>query len=97
MCIDVADAVSEQFMLLDEAKNLILSGNCDLRQVMKVLQHLRLLLEMAECNFSDDNDDKWMRRYLSLVEQPGECGIAAAQMIDPDRSISQDHFGVDLL
>ncbi len=88
--VDIAYAQCEEGIVKNETENLFLSRNACLRKVLEVSEHYIALVQMAQCDFTNDEG---MSQHCSLIEQGREDVIALTQMIHPDRSVDQDHAG----
>src|SRR6266702_2702473 len=60
-------------------------------QILQCAQHDVALLQVAHSQFAND---QWMREHLPPLKQLLQCDVALAEVIDPNRSIDQDHFAV---
>jgi hypothetical protein len=85
MGVDVADAAAEQFFTIDEPGHLLVRGDDCLRGHAE----RRPLSQIAERKFARN---KPVPENIAAVEQGGEPFIVGSQMIDPNRSVDQDHW-----
>ena len=90
MRIDVANATSEQPMILYEGMNFFIAGDESRGQSTKRLENDVSLPKAAQCQLPNYEG---MGKNLPPVEQLGKGRIVMSKMIDPDRSVDQDHAG----
>lgn len=88
MGIDISDAAAEKRSAIDEVEDLVIRRYGGLGQLSQSAEHNITFAQITESELARD---KAMPEYLSAVEQMGEHTITGPQVVDPDRSIYQDH------
>jgi hypothetical protein len=78
--------------LLDKAHDLVIVRHDDPIKISKPFQYDVAWPQVAERQFADDER---MHQYLLATEQIRQHLVGAAQMIDPHRTVDQDHAGFD--
>src|ERR1700680_1520556 len=89
MGIDIADAAPEQRFAIDEMHHLLVRSDGRLRQFVHGAKDDIGLPQIAEGELAQNIR---MPENLAAVEQPTQRVIAGPQMVDPDRSVDQDHL-----
>lgn len=86
--VDVANAVPEK-ACIDEIQHFLVRRDDRLRQILQGLQDDAARLKMTECKLA--NNERMREDFLRL-KQLRQRGIAASEVIHPNRRISQNHF-----
>jgi hypothetical protein len=92
MCIDIADAKSEQLMVVDEIQHFLVRGDDGLRHEAQVFQNKMTLPQIAEGQFADYEG---MYQDLSGLKQLLKRRVALAQVVAPYRRIDVDQADLD--
>src|SRR5258706_6537309 len=90
MGIDIADTQAEQLLPIDIGKRLSIAGDHCLRQILQGIQDHITLTQAAHRQFA--NNER-VGQHAPTVQQAGKLCAVAAQMIDPYRTVDQDHAG----
>src|SRR5262245_61046870 len=90
MGIDISNTSAKQCMQVDELQHLAIVGDHGLRQFRKGADYQIALTDGTEGQLAGH---KRMHEHLAATEQARKKTIAAAQMIDPDRRVDQNHAG----
>jgi len=89
MNVDPADAHTIQLLRCHELQYLVVSGgNCG-RQSPQQSQDLLTIHHRSACKFAEDEG---MHKNQILLEQKGKGIVTLAEMIDPNRSVDENHF-----
>jgi len=86
--VDPPEPLSVESLRVDEAENLGMLCNQDLRQGLEERQSLRAFRESSASEFSDHEG---MYESFSVQEKPAESGVPVTEVVDPDRRVDQDH------
>jgi hypothetical protein len=79
-------------MSVDELQNFLVGRGIRLRQILQTSDHKITPPKITEGKLTGY---KGMPQNLSGIEQSDERVVLGAQMVDPDRSIDQDHADFD--
>ena len=86
--VDIADAAAHELLLLDKEQHFIFGGGGQSREGLQQTQHFRAVAEIAASHFADY---EIVGADEVLLQQGGQRRTAAAQVVDPDRGVDQDH------
>jgi hypothetical protein len=86
--VDKADAGSIKAMPLNKGQNFLVGSGLRITQVLKSKHHRLPIGQSSHRQFSHD---EIMRKNLPGFEKARHAGIAAVEMIDPNRGIDQYH------
>ena len=88
MGIDVADAQTKQAFVRYETHHFMILCYHRFGQIVQVAEDDLALLQATHRQFADNQR---VRKNFSPLQQPLECGIVPAKVIDPYRGINQYH------
>src|SRR5271157_1734781 len=88
MRVDIADAAPEERMTVNKGEDFRLRRDGGGRQVRESGQHGDPLTQGAQSQFADDEG---VRQNPTGLEQLGQRRVSGPQVINPYRSIDQDH------
>ncbi len=86
--VDIADAATEQAVMLDELHYLVMVGDDGLIEQVEVGQDEFAVRRIAERNLSTN---KGVHQHLFALKQMFENGVAAIEIIHPNGGVSDDH------
>src|SRR5437660_373061 len=92
MSVDISDPFAHQPALFDEEQDLFVAGDRCLRKAAEQVEHVTPMPERAACKLADD---KWMGDDFCQVER-AKRGRFAPEVINPDRTVDEDHAGLRL-
>src|SRR3972149_7798162 len=92
MSIDITDTPAHQAVPFDEEQYLVIGGDRNSRKILQQGQNRFAVLQIATGEFADD---KRMRQRPAGVQQFHQRRLTGAQVVNPNRTINQDHAGSD--
>jgi hypothetical protein len=89
--IDVSDAESMKSVLRDEMENFRIRGDGRLWQILQRPENNVPLPQIAQSQLTDYEG---MTEDLTVVEQVAQRLVRGAEVVNPDRSVDEDHAGL---
>jgi len=93
MDVNIADAEAVETIGFNEAQHLVVLSSDSLRHLPQGAQNRRAVSQISQRQLSDH---KWVDQHAPLFQQTHEVWTGRAEMINPDRSVDQDHAGSGL-
>lgn len=90
MSIDITDTPAHRTVPFDEEQYLVIGGDRNSRKILQQGQNRFAVLQIATGQFADD---KRVRQRPAGVQQFDQRRLTGAQVVNPDRTIDQDHAG----
>src|SRR5688572_13401931 len=88
MRVDPTDAATMEAPRLDQIQDFLMRGDVRLREVREQLENLTPVLEASAREFSDDER---VAVHHVIDEQSLQARTSDSKVIDPDRSVGEDH------
>jgi hypothetical protein len=94
MHVDISDTSTHQRLLLDEFQHLGVGCN---RRVWQPSEKAQNLFTIADISARELANDERVNQDLVTLEQGDEVWLTSAKVIDPDRSVDENHDDLGLL